>query len=258
MPRSRGALSGILLIALGVWGALIPFIGPAISFAFTPDDSWHWTSGRGWLEVLPGVVTAVGGVLLLLSANRITASIGSWLAVAGGAWFIVGTQLAPVLHLGSPGSPTGSSKGLRALESLAYFDGLGAVILFLGAASMGRLSVRSVRDVKAAQRRKADADAEAARLADERRRVDEQREEEQRRQDEQRREEGRLAEQRRQAEERRLAQERRQAQPGAQPEYGSQQSGAQQYGTQQHPPQSGAHVAPETQGPTPPDPNRRP
>ena len=28
MRRSRGAFSGFLLILLGLWGALIPFVGP--------------------------------------------------------------------------------------------------------------------------------------------------------------------------------------------------------------------------------------
>ena len=27
MPRSRGAASGFLLVLLGIWGALIPFVG---------------------------------------------------------------------------------------------------------------------------------------------------------------------------------------------------------------------------------------
>ena len=31
---------------------------------------------------------------------------------------------------------------------LAYFYGLGALIMFLGAAALGRISVRSVRDVE--------------------------------------------------------------------------------------------------------------
>ena len=61
MPRSRGAASGIFLVVLGAWGALIPFIGPYFDFAFTPNQSWVWTMGRGWLEVLPGAVAALGG-----------------------------------------------------------------------------------------------------------------------------------------------------------------------------------------------------
>ncbi len=50
MPRSRGATSGFLLVLLGIWGALIPFVGPYFDFAFTPDQSWVWTTARGWLR----------------------------------------------------------------------------------------------------------------------------------------------------------------------------------------------------------------
>jgi hypothetical protein len=28
VPRSRGVLSGLLLVLLGAWGALVPFVGP--------------------------------------------------------------------------------------------------------------------------------------------------------------------------------------------------------------------------------------
>ena len=163
VPRSRGAVSGILLLILGAWGALIPFIGPWFSFGYTPDDSWHWTSARGWLEVLPGAVVIFGALLLLMSTNRITASAGGWLAVAGGAWFVVGGNFADLLHLGSVGVPRGNNKGLRLLESLTFFDGLGALILFLAAGAVGRLSVRSVRDVRAAQRREVGAEIEERR-----------------------------------------------------------------------------------------------
>ncbi|MER2087575.1 hypothetical protein [Rhodococcus sp. (in: high G+C Gram-positive bacteria)] len=152
VPRSRGAVSGILLIVLGLWGALIPFVGPYFSFSFVPDQAWTWTSGRGWLEVLPGVVTAIGGILLLFSANRAVASFGAWLAVVGGAWFIVGPTLAPVLHLGEAGAPSATEPVMRAVQQLAFFEGLGAVILFLGSAAIGRLSLRSHRDVVRAQR----------------------------------------------------------------------------------------------------------
>ncbi|MGU3502176.1 hypothetical protein [Mycobacterium sp. C31M] len=147
ISRSRGALSGFLLIVLGAWGALVPFVGPYFGFAYTPDSPWAWTMGRGWLQVLPGAVALVGGLLLLMSRNRATAMLGGWLGVGAGAWFVVGRAFAGPLGLGTPGSPVAVTQAKSVLLELAYFSGLGALIVFLGAAAIGRLSVRSVRDV---------------------------------------------------------------------------------------------------------------
>lgn len=152
MPRSRGAASGFLLILLGAWGALAPFIGPLFDFAYSPDQAWTWTTGRGWLQVLPGVVTVLGGLLLLMSRNRATAMFGGWLAVAGGAWFIIGRVLAGPLGIGDAGVPVAATEAKRVALELTYFYGLGALIVFLGAAALGRISVRSVRDVEWADR----------------------------------------------------------------------------------------------------------
>jgi hypothetical protein len=152
MPRSRGAASGFLLILLGLWGALVPFVGPLFDFAFSPDREWTWTAARGWLEVLPGAVTVVGGFLLLSSRNRFTAMLGGWLTVLAGAWFVVGRALAAPLGLGNAGAPVAATETKRVVLELAYFYGLGALIIFLGAIALGRLSVRSVRDIDYAQR----------------------------------------------------------------------------------------------------------
>ena len=152
MPRSRGAASGFLLILLGVWGALVPFVGPYFDFAFTPDQEWAWTAARGWLEVLPGAATAVGGFLLLSSRNRFTAMLGGWLTVFAGAWFVVGRALAGPLGLGDAGSPVAATETKRVVLELAYFYGLGVLIVFLGAIALGRLSIRSARDIRYAQR----------------------------------------------------------------------------------------------------------
>jgi hypothetical protein len=167
IPRSRGALSGFLLILLGAWGALVPFIGPYFDFAFTPDQEWTWTTARGWLEVLPGAVTAIGGLLLLTSGNRATAMLGGWLSVIAGAWFVVGRAFAGPLALGDPGTPVAATDTKRVWLELTYFYGLGALIVFLGALALGRLSVRSVRDIEYAQRPVAAAATPAA-VAEER------------------------------------------------------------------------------------------
>jgi hypothetical protein len=176
VPRSRGAFSGLLLIVLGAWGALVPFIGPYFDFAYRSDETWVWTSARFWLEVLPGAVVVLGGLMLLMSVNRFAGSIGGWLAAAGGAWFIVGTTLADTLDIGTVGDPQNTSKGGRALETLAYFNGLGAVILLLAAFALGRLAVVGLRDVRAAEahenaliaQREADERAAETRVAERR------------------------------------------------------------------------------------------
>jgi hypothetical protein len=145
-------MSGLLLVLLGVWGALIPFVGTYLDFAFTPDQAWVWTDARGWLEVLPGAVTVVGGLLLLVSRNRATAMVGAWLAVIAGAWFVIGRAMAGPLGIGDAGAPVAVIETKRVVLELAYFYGLGALIIFLAAAALGRISVRSVRDVELVER----------------------------------------------------------------------------------------------------------
>jgi hypothetical protein len=147
VSRSRGLLSGLLLMLLGAWGALIPFIGPYFHYAYTPDTAWAWTSGRLWMEVLPGAATFVGGLLLATTANRAVGVFAGWLASAAGAWFAVGPVLARMWNgsQGSVGSPIGgTTRGVW--EQIGFFTGLGVVIVFLAAQALGRFTVRSVRD----------------------------------------------------------------------------------------------------------------
>jgi hypothetical protein len=151
MPRSRGAVSGLLLLALGAWGALAPFVGPYFHLAYTPGETWVWSTARAWLEVFPGVTAAAGGFLLLISGNRATAMFGGWLAVIGGAWFIVGRTLSSTLRLGDVGQPMAATDAKRALVEIAYFSGLGALIVLIGGAVLARVTIRTARDVELAQ-----------------------------------------------------------------------------------------------------------
>lgn len=149
MPRSRGAVSGLLLVLLGAWGALIPFVGPHFNFAYTPDRDWAWSTARGWLEVLPGAATVAGGLLLIVAGNRLAAMLGGWLAVVAGAWFVVGGQVAPLLGIDSPGDPIAATDRKRAALELSYFTGLGALIILLAGMALARTAVRLARDVAA-------------------------------------------------------------------------------------------------------------
>jgi hypothetical protein len=147
--RSRGALSGVLLILLGAWGALIPFVGPIFDYAYTPDDSWHYTTGRLWLEILPGAAAAVGGLILLMSAHRVLAVFGGWLAAAAGAWFVVGQVISTLWNDGVPaaGVPSSADTTGAAMEQIGFFSGLGVATLFLASLALGRMTVVGVKDL---------------------------------------------------------------------------------------------------------------
>jgi hypothetical protein len=155
VPRSRGAICGLLLVLLGLWGALIPLVGPYFHYAYTPDIAWQFSAGRVWLEIVPGVAVLIGGVLVLVSASRPVAMFGTWLAAAGGAWFALGTVLSPIWPAAAtlnPGSPAGTTMLIRQLEHLGFFTGLGVVIVFVAALALGRLTVVAVRDAQLAAR----------------------------------------------------------------------------------------------------------
>jgi hypothetical protein len=144
LPRTTGALAGILIVVLGVWGALIPFVGPYFHYAFGNNyDAWHYTSNRLWLDILPGVLAVIGGLLLLTSSRRVSGVLGGWLAVVAGVWFAIGPSVSLLWH--SAGNPIGAPKGghvRQAVELVGYFHGLGVAIAALAAFAMGRFVSR--------------------------------------------------------------------------------------------------------------------
>lgn len=145
---NRGRLTGSLLVLFGAWGALVPFVGPYFGYAYTPDRAWAYTSGRLWLSVVPGAAAVLGG--LLVAASDGGAAPGAFLAALGGAWFIAGPPVAAFALASraiAPGSPVPdhsrflSVTAMRFLETVGFFWGVGIVILFLAAVSLGEVIV---------------------------------------------------------------------------------------------------------------------
>jgi hypothetical protein len=153
VPRSRGAFSAVLLVLLGLWGGLVPLIGPYLHYAYSPDKVWTVTSGRTWLEFLPAAGAIVGGIILLASKLRPLALLGASLAVLSGAWFALGSVIVTFWMRTPPaqGVPVGGAVA-RAAEQIGFFTGLGVVIVCVAAVAVGRLLVVSVRDSRSAER----------------------------------------------------------------------------------------------------------
>lgn len=157
--RSQGVAVGLLVLLLGAWGAVIPFVGPKVHYAFGTYATFHFTWERVWLSVLPGAAAFLGGALLISAASRSRALLGAALAAAAGIWFAVGVPLSTLWRgAGRVGiGPALGGDAHRAAESIGYFYGLGAAIIFLAALSIGRLSVVSARDARAADERAEEA-----------------------------------------------------------------------------------------------------
>ena len=92
-------MSGLLIVVLGVWGGLIPFIGPYFHYAFGGSQTWHFTSQRLWLDILPGVVAVIGGLMLMSASTRSGGLVASSVALAAGAWFAIGPAVSLLWHL---------------------------------------------------------------------------------------------------------------------------------------------------------------
>lgn len=143
IPRSRGAIAGFIILILGIWAAIIPFVGPYFNYAFLNDMVWYYTWQRLVFSILPGAAAFFGGLILLSSANRPAASFGSWLSLAAGVWLVIGIVVSG-LWAALPGiGPALGGTTRVALEYLGYFYGVGAVITAIAGMSVGRLSVRS-------------------------------------------------------------------------------------------------------------------
>jgi hypothetical protein len=140
VPRSRGAVSGVLLVLLGIWGGLVPFWGPQFGYGYSPGMPWTFTWARLFLAIAPAVAVIVGGLGLLSASHRAAGLLAGWLAALGGAWFVVGPILS-VLFGSSPGAPLSLSMLGSSVTQIGLFYGLGIVVVFLAALAIGRFSV---------------------------------------------------------------------------------------------------------------------
>src|SRR5918999_6203182 len=141
IPRKRGAFTGLLLVVLGVWGALIPFVGPYFDYQIGTTQTWDWTSDRFLLSVLPGAAAVLGGLIMLYSTRRATASFGGLLALAGGLWFVAGPSVSMLWNDGvsATGAAIGDT-GTRVLEWIGFHYGTGGLITLFSAYGLGFLA----------------------------------------------------------------------------------------------------------------------
>ena len=154
--------AGLVILIAGLWGGLVPFVGPYFHFALGPNHSWTWTSGRFYLSVLPAIAAILGGLILLFSGPRVSGRVGALLALAGGVWFAIGPTISLLWAADAYGLPHGH-KATRVLELLTYHTGLGALIATFAAYALpGYVGLRRTAAVTAGGPATGAAAAEAA------------------------------------------------------------------------------------------------
>lgn len=138
---SLGAV-GVVALVISAWGAVIPYLGPAYGFSADGSSQWHWNLSRAVLALIPGVIgclfalslmgrTGAAGVL-----RRLGLTVGGLLAIACGAWFVIGPMAWPVLVSGGRYFVTASP--LRELEyQVGYALGPGLILAVCGAFAIG-------------------------------------------------------------------------------------------------------------------------
>jgi hypothetical protein len=145
--KFKNTLSGSLLIAVGAWAAVAPFV--------VGTWLWEWNPGRFLLAVLPGGAIVLGG-LIMLGGRRLLISVGGTLALAGGLWFIIGPP-AYALFVGQDLGTGPSGESVRLLQWVGFFFGAGVFVSLLSSYALGFLAPLDFPDEMWAQRAAASA-----------------------------------------------------------------------------------------------------
>ncbi len=141
----RMAVAGVLIVLLGAFGLIIPFVGPLFDFGMGPEPAWVITTSRLVRHVIPGVAIILGG-LMLLASGRASRGAGTALAFVGGAWLTVVPVVLGPLSGGIPAL-------MDILRPLAYHYGTGLLVTALAAFALGRMSGLRVNKKRAEEGR---------------------------------------------------------------------------------------------------------
>ena len=133
---------GLLALVISAWGGIIPYLGSAFGFSADGTPSWHWNLSHAVLALIPGAIGLLFGLSLMVrtgpdvALRRLGLTAGGLLAIAGGAWFVIGPLAWPVLV--SNGHYFVGASPLRELEyQVGYALGPGLILAACGAFAIG-------------------------------------------------------------------------------------------------------------------------
>ncbi|MBO0714828.1 MAG: hypothetical protein J2O39_05355 [Acidimicrobiales bacterium] len=143
-PHRRGlGLLGLLIVLLGGWGGIIPYVGPRFGYRASGSASFHWTTVHTVLYLVPGAVAVAWGLVILVTlAARggrglpIVKAIAAVGVIACGAWFVLGPEVWPIFSnavVFAPAKPL-----VRFVNEVGYNLGPGLLLTILGTVVLAR------------------------------------------------------------------------------------------------------------------------
>lgn len=131
--------AGLLVLLLGAWAGIVPYVAPVFGFSADGTGSWYWNLPHGLLFLVPGAAAFVAG-LMIMAGGRLAKSSGGLLAAIAGAWLVVGPSAWLALH----GAPlfVGASPLREFTYWIGYSLGPGGLLIGLGAFVLGRSAFR--------------------------------------------------------------------------------------------------------------------
>lgn len=137
VPAGLG-LVGLLAVLDGAWGAIVPYVGPTFGYRSNGVGSFQWTVEHGVLYLIPGIAGLVAGLMLLgFMRSRSGAAAAGVLAVASGAWFILGVVVWPILYSSPSVFTAAPTPAANFANLLGYNLGPGIILAVLGGIALG-------------------------------------------------------------------------------------------------------------------------
>jgi len=134
---------GIVTLAISAWGGIIPFVGPTFGYNADGVGAWHWSLTHAVLALIPGALGCLIAMTFFAPLSRVAVAIRrvsmttlGLVAIACGAWFIVGPTAWPILdHTRTYFVSTGADRNLA--NYIGYSFGPGVILATCGAFAMG-------------------------------------------------------------------------------------------------------------------------
>jgi hypothetical protein len=134
---------GLLIVLVGGWAGIIPYIGPRFGYRANGPASFHWTTVHSLLYLVPGAVAVAWGlVILIILAVRggrglpFVKALAALGVIACGAWFVLGPVVWPIFSSAvvfAPAQPL-----VRFVNEVGYNLGPGLVLTILGTIVLAR------------------------------------------------------------------------------------------------------------------------